>query len=132
MFTKCLTTFKVKRCAQQNGKRSTAIGYYNIQHGKNTFTWMNILQNHLAPATGFIYCDWMLRLIKKKEKKGFHRKLNSWRECVSQELYHLTSQSCLVIVFLHIMNYSTVAIIILSSQFLYVYQDKKNNIGKFS
>lgn len=27
---KCLTTFKVKRCAHRYGKRSTAIGYYNI------------------------------------------------------------------------------------------------------
>lgn len=43
LFTKWLTTFKVKRCAHQCGKRSTAIGYYNIYNMVETqFTWMLI------------------------------------------------------------------------------------------
>lgn len=54
-------------------KRSTAIGYYNIYNMVKTHIYMdvNILQNHLVPAAVFIFCDWMLMLIKTK-KKGFY------------------------------------------------------------
>lgn len=66
----CTSIWKEKYC------------HWLLQHGKNTHIYMdvNILQIHFVPAV-FIYCDWMLMLIKEKKKK-FHLESNSWRESV--------------------------------------------------
>lgn len=93
-FTKCPTTFKVKRCAQQYGKEKYCHRLLqHIHHGKNTgITWIWSVNSIFVPAAALFHEKMQMRkefqvpqaeskLNSGGKKLGASSSFSSWEAC---------------------------------------------------